>query len=81
MNIIEAVQAGPLVWILSIITMGGIAYLFRLSLAQRRVFHEVGNTIVNAFKPELDALIQTGEDARLILTDEAFLRHDSVVLL
>jgi hypothetical protein len=29
----------------------------------------------------LDALIQTGEDARLILIDEAFLWHDSVVLL
>jgi len=78
-NIIEAIQSDPLVWVLSIITMGGIAYLFRLSLAQRRGFHEVGKTIANTFKPELDALIQTGDDARIILTDEAYLRHDSAI--
>ena len=77
--IIKTFQASPLTWILSVIVIGGIGCLLRLSLAQRRGFHEVGNTIANTFRPELDALIQAGEDARIILTDEAFLRHDSVI--
>ena len=79
MNIIEVVQSSPLVWVLSIIVIGGITYLFRLSSAQRRSFREAGNTIAVNFKLELDALIQTRKDARIILTNEAYLRHESAI--
>jgi hypothetical protein len=38
-----------------------------------------GQNLASAFKPELDALIQTNEDCRLILTEETYRRHESAV--
>ena len=40
---------------------------------------EKGAELISAFRQELDALIQTDEDCRLILTDEAYRQHDSAV--
>lgn len=38
-----------------------------------------GQTIADAFKPELDALIQTDQDCRLILTEQAYQKHESAI--
>jgi hypothetical protein len=38
-----------------------------------------GIKVVEAFRPELDALMRTNNDALLIMTDEAFIRHDSAI--
>lgn len=35
--------------------------------------------VIDAFQPELDAITQTSEDCRLIMTDEAYRRHDSAI--
>lgn len=79
MNIVEIIQSNPLVWILSVITISGIAYLFRLSLTQRGLFKETGKAIATAFSPELNALIHSNECASRILTSEAFRRHESSI--
>lgn len=44
-----------------------------------RVRRERGQEFISAFKPELDALKQSNKDCRLILTGEAFLRHEAAV--
>jgi len=41
--------------------------------------YEQGQKVVDAFRPQLDALNQTQDDARLIMTGEAFNRHESAV--
>jgi hypothetical protein len=41
--------------------------------------HTAGKKVVEAFRPELDALSQTDQDCRLILTESAYLRHESAV--
>lgn len=38
-----------------------------------------GASIARAFHPELDALVQTDEDARLIMTDDTFKKHESTI--
>jgi hypothetical protein len=38
-----------------------------------------GQGLVTAFKPELDTIIQTDQDCRLILTEEAYRRHESAI--
>lgn len=39
----------------------------------------VGNGVIEAFRPELDALNQTDNDCMHILTESAYLRHESAV--
>lgn len=48
----------------------------RDKIKERRI---AGKKIVEAFRPELDALNQTDQDCRLILTESAYLRHESAV--
>ena len=38
-----------------------------------------GQVLTVAFKPELDALIQTDQDCRLILTQQAYQKHESAI--
>lgn len=38
-----------------------------------------GRKVIDAFQPELDTLVQTSNDAILIMTDEVFDRHDSAI--
>ena len=38
-----------------------------------------GQALTTAFKPELDALIQTDQDCRLILTQQAYRKHESAI--
>ena len=38
-----------------------------------------GLTLAEAFRPELDALVQTNDDARTILTPDAYKRHESAL--
>ena len=38
-----------------------------------------GQVVTSAFKPELDALIQTDQDCRLILTNQAYQKHESAI--
>lgn len=38
-----------------------------------------GSVVVEAFRPELDALLQSNQDCGLILTDTAYRRHESAV--
>lgn len=38
-----------------------------------------GRKVIDSFSQELDALIQTGDDARLILTTDAFRKHESAI--
>lgn len=40
---------------------------------------EEGKKVIEAFTPELDALNQTQEDARKIMTESAYRRHESAV--
>ena len=40
---------------------------------------EQGKVLAKALQPELDALIQTNQDCRLILTDDAYRRHESAI--
>jgi len=46
---------------------------------KRKERREAGRLVANAFRAELDALLQTDTDARHILMDEAYLRHESAV--
>ena len=41
--------------------------------------HTAGSAVVEAFRPELDALRQTDQDCRLILSDSAYRRHESAI--
>jgi hypothetical protein len=38
-----------------------------------------GQVLIAAFKPEMDALIQTNQDCRLILTQQVYQKHESVI--
>ncbi len=79
MNTVEIISANPLIWIFSIIVTCGVGYLFRLGLMQRKSISIARQAIVNAFCSELDALIQCDRDAWKILTDDAFIKHESVI--
>lgn len=46
---------------------------------RQKTRRDAGKTVTDAFRPELDALIQTDEDVRLILTTDAYRRHESAV--
>jgi len=35
--------------------------------------------VIEAFRPELDAIIQTSDDCRLIMTNDAYKRHESAI--
>ena len=54
---------------------------YRLRLTEQAVKHriEAGRRIADAFRPELDALVQNGGDAGLVLTDEAFKKHEAAI--
>lgn len=41
--------------------------------------HQEGKNIISAFKQELDALIQTNNDCRDIMTMEAYKKHESAI--
>ena len=43
----------------------------------KRTTHAV--KLIEAFQPELDAIIQTSEDCRLIMTDEVYNKHESAI--
>jgi hypothetical protein len=53
----------------------------RLTIGRDRIaqYRNAGRDIANAFRLELDALIQTSEDAGLVLTDAAFEKHESAI--
>jgi hypothetical protein len=40
---------------------------------------QIGKKVISAFSKELDALYQTDDDCRLILTTEAYKRHESAI--
>lgn len=40
---------------------------------------EQGKVLAKALQPELDALIQTNQDCLLILTDDAYRKHESAI--
>lgn len=47
---------------------------------RRKIRLEKGQSLIEAYRPELDALIHnTNDDPRLILTPEAYRRHESAI--
>ena len=42
---------------------------------------QIGKNVISAFSKELDALHQTDDDCRFILTTEAYKRHESTIRL
>jgi len=56
-----------------------IQYKLSNSREKMRFRLDRGQELIRAFRPELDALIQSDNDCRLILTEEAFKRHESAI--
>jgi len=56
-----------------------LAMLVWVNQGKRIARREAEERIIVGFQPELDAMIQTNEDARLILTDEAFNKHEAII--
>lgn len=64
--------------LLALITIGIKHFLANTWDAKnKRANHAI--KVIDAFQPELDAIIQTSEDCRLIMTDVAYRRHDSAI--
>lgn len=57
-----------------------LSHVLSVSREGRVARREVGKRIADAFRPELDSLIQTANDARTIMTEESFKRHESTIL-
>ena len=56
-----------------------IGTIIWINQSKRTASRQAGDRIIEAFHSELDALIQTNEDAHLILTDEVLNKHDSAI--
>lgn len=56
-----------------------IGTLIWINQSRRTASRQAGDRIIEAFQPELDALIQTSGDAGNILTDEVLNKHDSAI--
>lgn len=78
---IAAIEIGPIS--LSVLLISLIVVWLNHILANTRdrakERRSAGSVVVEAFRPELDALLQSNQDCGLILTDTAYLRHESAV--
>jgi hypothetical protein len=79
MDIFALISNHPLHSVLTVIMIGGFGYLLKVSIFQRQNINAAGKEIVSAFQPELNNLLQTGDDCRLILDSTAFKRHDDAI--
>lgn len=71
----------PITVVLSIVLTAFINHLLANTRDKRKLRREQGQKLNEAFRPELDALAQTNGDARMILTEEAYRRHESEIRL
>jgi len=67
--------------VLLALVMISLNHLLANTREKARLRRDRGQNLTSAFKPELDALIQTDQDCRLILTQEAYRRHESAARL
>lgn len=79
MNLVTMITENPLSSVLGALFLVWLAY--RLRLTEQAVRHriEAGRRIAEAFRPELDALVQNSCNARLVLTDEVFKKHEAAI--
>jgi hypothetical protein len=54
-------------------------HFFANTRDKTKIRREEGKVLTKALQPELDALIQTSQDCRLILTDDAYRKHESAI--
>ena len=79
MELISTIKSYPLYSILATLFVAGFGYLLKISLLQRQSVKDAGKNIIAAFQEDLDKLIQTNGDCRLILNSEAFKKHESAI--
>lgn len=79
MNLATIITENPLSSALGALILVWLGY--RLRLTEQVIKHriEAGRRIADAFRPELDALVQYGGNAGLVLTDEVFKKHEAAI--
>lgn len=79
MSLATIVMDNPLSSALGALILLWLGYRLRLTEQAVKQRIEAGRCIADAFRPELDALVQNGGDAGLVLTDDAFKKHEAAI--
>lgn len=79
MELIGIIESHPLHSILAGLVTSGLGYILVISFGQRKSIKAARENIISALQPELDKLIQSNDDCRLVLDSNAFQKHEAAI--